>query len=257
MCALSSAGANRGSRHLPRSFALLAIGWALAWPPLAASQWQPIGLSGRQVNRLFAHGGCLYACTSNGLHRISLAVYAIAGHPTDPDVVYLGMEGRVMMSEDGGASRWTMTSPGPSLYTFGMAVRPHLPLKVFAGGASYVPDPRGVVFYQSYDGGLSWRAFSYPAYAGYGVNHILLTTDGSTEILHVATGNGVHRHVQVTVGVPALDPAQEIVLRCRPNPARCVLLYAQGRRPSAIAQGHAPAMTGKSRVAARAAPMGT
>jgi hypothetical protein len=30
------------------------------------------------------------------------AVDAIAAHPTDPDVVYLGMEGRVMKSEDGG-----------------------------------------------------------------------------------------------------------------------------------------------------------
>jgi photosystem II stability/assembly factor-like uncharacterized protein len=129
------------------------------------------------------------------------AVDAIAGHPTDADVVYLGMEGRVMKSEDGGASWLNMTSPDPSLYTFGMAIRPVLPLKVYAAGGSFVPDPRGVVFYQSSDGGISWQDFSYPAGAGYGATQLLLEMGPAEETLYVATYNGVFRFTQVPVDV--------------------------------------------------------
>jgi hypothetical protein len=50
----------------------LAVLGALAAPP-AAAQWRALGLSGRHVNRLRIHEGYLYACTSDGLHRLSLA----------------------------------------------------------------------------------------------------------------------------------------------------------------------------------------
>jgi photosystem II stability/assembly factor-like uncharacterized protein len=146
------------------------------------------------------------------------AVDAIAAHPTDSSVVYLGMEGRVMKSEDGGTTWWTMTSPGPTLYTFGMAIRPFLPLKIYTAGASFDPDPRGVVFHQSLDGGLSWRAISYPAYAGLGAYHLLLEIDGIQETLYVATGNGVYRHTEIPVGVLESGDAPPAALRCQPNP---------------------------------------
>jgi hypothetical protein len=363
--------------HRNTAIALLVLTcWFLVAPPPAGAQWQALGLSTRQVNKLRAHGGFLYACTTDGLHRLSLAdpdtvwtplgfggqnvldlvalgplsflaakmmtgapddtvslfrsinggaswqpfqngfgagsgssgrqarhllalagspgtvlatsgriekstdaggswravweagainaieqspaepqvlwaggesvifspyalkssdageswkqinlfaggdnaVDAIAGHPTDSSVVYLGMEGRVMKSEDGGTTWWTMTSPGPSLYTFGMAIRPFLPLKIYASGASFIPDPRGVVFHQSLDGGLSWRAFSYPAEAGYGVYHLLLGPDSIEETLYVATGNGVYRHTEVVVGVPESEGAPRTALKCHPNP---------------------------------------
>lgn len=146
------------------------------------------------------------------------AVDAIAGHPTDSSVVYLGMEGRVMKSEDGGASWWNMTSPNSSMYTFGIAIRPFLPLKVYAAGASFTPDPRGVVFHQSLNGGLSWQAISYPAEAGFGANDVLVQADANLETIHVATGNGVYRYMHTPVGVPVSDRSPSAPLRSRPNP---------------------------------------
>lgn len=148
------------------------------------------------------------------------AVDAIAGHPMDPDIVYLGMEGRVMKTEDGGASWTTVTSPNPSMYTFGLAIRPFLPLKLYAAGAVNIPDPRGVVFFQSLNGGLSWDAFSYPAWAGNGVHHLLLRVGADQETLYAATGNGVYRYAQVTVDVPARGGPEAVALQCRPNPFR-------------------------------------
>lgn len=146
------------------------------------------------------------------------AVDAIAGHPTDAEIVYLGMEGRVMKSENGGTTWSTVTSPDPSMYTFGLAIRPFLPLKLYAAGASFTPDPRGVVFHQSLDGGFTWQAIAYPAAAGFGANHLLLHTGAIEETVYVATGNGVYRHTQGTVDVPASAHAPRITLRGHPNP---------------------------------------
>lgn len=151
------------------------------------------------------------------------AVDAIACHPVDPDVVFLGMEGRVMMSKDGGGMWWNMTSPEPSIYTYGLAIRPFLPLTIYAAGSSFVPDPRGVVFHRSYDGGLSWSHFSYPAYAWHGVNQLLLSTEGAAETLHLATWSGVYRFAENPVGVPVAEEARGVGLRCRPNPFRRTL----------------------------------
>lgn len=147
------------------------------------------------------------------------AVDAIAGHPTLSDRVYVGMEGWVMRTEDGGRNWTPLTSPDPSMYTFGMAVRPFGTLKLYAAGARFAPDPRGVVFHQSLDGGLSWQAIAYPAAAGYGVNHLLLMTGSIEETLYVATGNGVYRHTQGTVDVAPAITFPHAELSARPNPS--------------------------------------
>ena len=146
------------------------------------------------------------------------AVDAIAASPVDTSVVYLGMEGRVMKSENSGLSWWTMTSPDPTMYTFGMAIRPYTPLKIYAAGASFTPDPRGVVFHRSLDGGLSWRPFAYPAGAGNGVYHLTLRMDGAQETVLLATGNGVFSYGEVVTGAPASEGPGTTALTCSPNP---------------------------------------
>ena len=146
------------------------------------------------------------------------AVDAIAPHPFDPDIVYLGMEGRVMMSDDGGATWKTLTTPTPSNYTFGLAVPAALPLRIYASGASIFDDPRGVVLHRSWDGGQSWEALCYPRASGTGVMHVLLREAETEETAYLATANGVLRFTQPTVDVPHRPGAAGIALRCAPNP---------------------------------------
>ncbi|MEK7315443.1 MAG: T9SS type A sorting domain-containing protein [Candidatus Eisenbacteria bacterium] len=146
------------------------------------------------------------------------AVDGIAAHPTNPSIVFFGMEGRVMMSSDGGATWPNMTSPNPAIYTYGLAIRPFLPLEVYAAGYSTVPDPRGVVFFRSFDGGLSWTTFSYPSYAGLGVSQLLVRYEGAAETVYLATGNGVFRHQPITTGAPLSEAAPLVALRAAPNP---------------------------------------
>jgi len=175
---------------------------AIFWPYVLKSS--DAGESWKQIN-LFAGG--------------DNAVDAIAGHPTDSSVVYLGMEGRVMKSGDAGTTWWTMTSPDPTIYTFGMAIRPSLPLKIYAAGASFTQPP-GVVVHESLTGGLSWQTFTYPADAGTGVNHLLLRVADLEETIFAATSNGVFSYSNTPTGVTTSEAVGRGHLRGEPNPFR-------------------------------------
>jgi hypothetical protein len=122
---------------------------------------------------------------------------AIAFHPTDPGVVYVGMEGRVMRTLDAGATWETVTSPNPGLYLLGMGIPARLPLRVYAAGSGTPVQP-GVLLYVSDDGGTSWMTLQHPAPVRFGVTAFRLLTDGATDTLFLGTDYGVYRY-RVTV----------------------------------------------------------
>jgi len=142
--------------------------------------------------------------------------YATAFHPTDPDFVLVGGEGRVFRTTDGGTTWDNATSPNPALYLFGMASRAFPPLRVYAGGAGF--PPQNVVLYRSDDAGLSWQPLTHPADAGYGVTGLLVDSQPSADTIDVATANGVYRYVETElVGAPPFAGASP-GLTIRPNP---------------------------------------
>lgn len=124
----------------------------------------------------------------------------IAFHPTDRDVVYLGMEGRVMRTTDGGSTWEAVTSPNPELYLVGMAIPARMPLRVYAAGNGIYAPP-GVVLYASDDSGMSWAAIVHPAAVRYGTWALLLVTDGATDTLFFGTDRGVYRYREIVSGV--------------------------------------------------------
>ena len=119
---------------------------------------------------------------------------AVAFHPSDPDIVYTGMEGRVQRTQDGGRNWEEVTSPNSTLYMYGMAIRPRLPLRIYAAGAGTNPDPRGVVLYTSDDGGRSWTADAQPASLRFGVFDLLYVEQQGEDWVFLATDHGVYRH---------------------------------------------------------------
>ena len=126
---------------------------------------------------------------------------AVAYHPTDPDVVYVGMEGRVMRTLDGGDKWDEVTAPNPGLYLTGMAIRGRLPLRVYAAGNNTPADPRGVVLYASDDGGGSWTAVAQPAPLRRGVLDLLYVGRVDEDWLLLATDRGVYRYVDAPTAV--------------------------------------------------------
>ena len=104
----------------------------------ASGQWQALGLSGRQVNRFYAHGGFLYACTDDGLHRLSLA---------DPDTIWtpLGFGGQTVVD---------LVAPGP---------------QALLAAKTLTAAPQDTVsLFRSLDGGATWQPFQNGYGAGTG-----------------------------------------------------------------------------------------
>ena len=152
------------------------------------------------------------------LYGFDNVVSAIAFHPSDANVVYLGMGERAMTTRDGGAS-WSTTSPDPNTtYWIGYTGLAIPPLEIFAAGASNTRDPRGVVLYRSTDEGASWEALSYPAYAGCGATHLLVRASAGAETVYVATANGVYRYTDTVAGIS--ERPDRFAVSVMPNPAR-------------------------------------
>jgi photosystem II stability/assembly factor-like uncharacterized protein len=125
---------------------------------------------------------------------------AIAFHPTDPEVVYVGMEGRVMRTLDAGMTWEEVTTPNPRLYLYGMAIPDRMPLRIYAAGAASSPNP-DVVLYESDDGGSSWRTLVHRAPVRYGVNALVLVSDSAMDMLLLGTDRGVYCYREPVSGV--------------------------------------------------------
>ena len=154
------------------------------------------------------------------LYGFDNVVSAIAFHPSDANVVYLGMWGEVDKTTDGGASWSTTTSPDPNINYAGLAIPPRLPLEIFAAGTCGcgTPDPRGLVLYRSTDEGASWEALSYPAYVRFGATHLLVRASAGAETVYVATANGVYRYTDTVAGIS--ERPDRFAVSVMPNPAR-------------------------------------
>jgi photosystem II stability/assembly factor-like uncharacterized protein len=125
---------------------------------------------------------------------------AIAFHPTDSDVVYVGMEGRVMRTTDGGKTWDTMTSPNPNLYMYGMAIPQRPPLRIYAAGSGSSTG-LGPHLHKSDDGGISWTPIEFPVDPRYGVLTLLLLTQGNEDTLLLGTDQGVYRYRETVSSV--------------------------------------------------------
>ena len=130
------------------------------------------------------------------------AADGIAFHPTDPDVIYIGMEGQVQRTLDGGATWNNVTTPNPALYFYGMAIPPRLPLRIYAGGGN-MPAGRGFVLHKSDDGGDSWTPIPEPAGFRFGILTLLLISEGDADTLYLGTDRGVYVYREVASSVSA------------------------------------------------------
>jgi hypothetical protein len=93
------------------------------------------------------------------------------------------------------------------------------PLKLHAAGASHEIPP-GVTLHSSVTGGLSWRSFTYPSYAGNGVCHLLLYSGTAPVTAFLATGNGVYSFAESPTDVAVSPEPQRATISARPDPFR-------------------------------------
>lgn len=144
----------------------------------AAGNWSYIG------NSTVPNGG--------GAGRIN----AIAFHPTDPNIIYVGAPaGGLWRSTNGGQSWICTTDELPTLAVSAITFNPLNPNIVYMGtGDQDGGDQWGLGIYKSYDGGLTWNTtgLSFANNVDVPVNKILIHPV-DTNIIIASTANGIYK----------------------------------------------------------------
>jgi photosystem II stability/assembly factor-like uncharacterized protein len=118
-------------------------------------------------------------------------VMAIAAHPTDANVVYVGThEAGVLKTTDGG-STWSVVNTGlRGLDVHGLAVDPNAPAKLHA-----LVREQGAGLYRTTDGGAKWvRVDDGPAGETKVLASVNIPTGMGGIFLYAGTGDGLHRN---------------------------------------------------------------
>jgi len=124
-----------------------------------------------------------------GLGRIN----ALAFHPTNPDIIYIGAPaGGLWYTTNGGNDWQTTTDVLPTLGVSAIAVDPTNPSTIYIGtGDRDASDAPGVGVMKSIDNGLTWQMSN----TGMGNKIVgdLLIDNTNTQIIYAATTNGLFK----------------------------------------------------------------
>lgn len=121
------------------------------------------------------------------------AVYSIVIQPDNSDHVLLGMEGRIIASEDGGSSWQIIFSPEAYSYIFDMQVSAFNQDRVYAIGTDGGTDLGDIIVYTSDDFGNNWKTERHAGLADqvYAAQDVALYTANNQEYLYIGTNRGV------------------------------------------------------------------
>ncbi|MEP7337417.1 MAG: Ig-like domain repeat protein, partial [Acidobacteriota bacterium] len=156
------------------------------------------------ANASLLYAGCsegrIFKSTDGGVHW-ALAVHwpnagdvrALVFHPTDPGIVYAGIEGGVFKSTDGGAN-WTALNSGlDDLGVSSLLIAPDAPTTLYAGTFSsgvYKSTNGGAAWQRMINGLTGWTVYSL-AFAPNNSNVIYAGTNGGNRSF--TSGSGLYK----------------------------------------------------------------
>ncbi|MBN4081442.1 T9SS type A sorting domain-containing protein [Caldithrix abyssi] len=130
------------------------------------------------------------------------ACYTIAIDPSNSNVAYVGMEGRIIKTTNGGDDWDTVFAPDNYPYFFGIAVSSLMPSHIYAAGLLNISDPQDLELYQSQDGGSSWSSLVQGTPGQKGVLDLLLVSNNNFDELYFVTiGSGVYKYTNETLNI--------------------------------------------------------
>jgi hypothetical protein len=121
------------------------------------------------------------------------AHYSLTVDPLNSDVVFTGMEGRVVKSADGGQTWHTVLQPDDYPYFYGLAASHLHHGRVYTAGArqGLATDLRELRLYATNDAGASWQSSAADSVRG-GVRGLLIwSPPASVERVLLGTGQGI------------------------------------------------------------------
>jgi hypothetical protein len=121
------------------------------------------------------------------LRLLSGRAYAVAGHPKDPNIIYLGAAGGgVWKTVDGGEHWRPLTDDLPSLAIKALALAPHHPEMIFAGTGEVNPGTaRGIL--KSTDGGHTWTHMGGHVFYRHSIQKVVVDPN-DPDTIYVAVG---------------------------------------------------------------------
>lgn len=150
------------------------------------------------------------------------ACNTIALHPDDPDRAYAGMEGHVIVTEDGGVS-WTHTGlRDTQAYIYGVALDSGRPENMVAGGL--VRNPNSWALWESFDAGQTWLEVAPPTLdppqVVAGIMSIVADPAQAGTFYLATNGHGVWRYRSSATGIdrPPQHARALVLEAAHPNP---------------------------------------
>ncbi len=120
--------------------------------------------------------------------NVSGRAKAIAFHPTNPNIMYVGTAtGGIWKSTDGGNTYVPLTDNLPSFSIFSLALDPANPNIIYAGTGE-ITGYYGTGLLKSTNGGQSWTTLGQNEFAGMVITSIIIHP-GNSNLLYVATAH--------------------------------------------------------------------
>ncbi|MBI3914647.1 MAG: DUF1080 domain-containing protein [Chloroflexi bacterium] len=133
------------------------------------------------------NGGRSWLPVNQGLEPVRLNMLALAVHPRDPNIVYVGtLDGGVFKTTDGGGT-WSKSTQGiPVPEIRALAIDPSNPEVVYAGSEN-------AALFKSVDGGKNWQQSSAGMNPESAIHSIVIDPSGSQVVYAADMRSGVYR----------------------------------------------------------------
>ena len=124
------------------------------------------------------------------------ACYSIAVSPSDSDTIYMGIEGGVMKTINGGKTWSIIFKPSDYPYIYGLEIDPSNPHVIYAGGTKNA-EKYPLTVWISKDAGISWHLTKVEIENGGARVHSITLDTNNHKILYAGTENGVWEYKQI------------------------------------------------------------
>lgn len=107
-----------------------------------------------------------------------------------PDEVFVGYEGALLKTTDGGETWQTLIASEQNRFYFGIGLQQQNPGRVYTGGWLKTPDAQPLTIFISDNGGHSWEEFSFAGESYGGILDLQITREADRDVLYLGLDKG-------------------------------------------------------------------
>lgn len=126
----------------------------------------------------------------NDLVSNPTVVKRIVFSDTNNDELYVGFEGALLKTTNGGDTWQTLIHSDEHKFFFGVNLSPENNQRVYTGGWVKTPDPQRLILHVSNDGGTTWNEFYFPDEPFGGIWAMTLVKEGDKDKLFLGLDKG-------------------------------------------------------------------